>query len=278
MKKFLAIVVLSLLWCNVGVGKILNLENRVLIEVPNKYEYFENDSASDFIDSAAEIVGENPRFFIVGTKSSIEFTKLYMESPEEIFLPIQDKMGSKNFKSEKQMLNFMGKEMNKFFKKNKYNGVIWVLFGDDKIDELDQELIDIVEEISNMNNLEIKTEEKKYKKKIINELITPEMKNMIKIKKFKIAKDEFSNPTMYLNLSYNVPPLKGSSEFYAFIKDDMPVVVMNECLSTCKTGLKYLKTMIKPTFAFSEIGEKNLPLQIWLKNLINLMSYINLEL
>jgi len=255
MKKLLGILVLGLLWCNPVFSKILNLENRVLIEVPNKYEYIENDSASDFIDSFTDIIGQNPRFFLIGTKSSLEFTKLFMESSEELFQPIADKMDSKNFTSEKQMTDFMGKEMNKLFKKNKYNGVVWVLFGDDKIDELDQELIDIVEEIRNMNSVEIKTETKKYKKILTNDLITPETKNMIKIKKFKIEKDKYNNPTMYLGVSYNVPPLKASVEFYAFIKDDMPVLVMNECLSICKSGLKFLKTMIKPTFASSEIGE-----------------------
>ena len=107
-----------------------------------------------------------------------------------------------------------------------------------------------------MDDAEIKSETRNYKKTISNEIITPETKNMIKIKKFIIEKDEYNNPTMQLNLSYNVPPLKGSVEFYAFIKDDMPIMVSKECLGACKSGIKSLKKMIKPTFASLKSIEK----------------------
>jgi len=260
MKRLLAYVflVLGLLWCNPVFSKILNFENRVLIEVPNKYEYIESDSASELIADAkdSDIFGQNTRFFLVGTKNSIEFTKSFIDDPEDLFQTIIDKMETKNFTSEKQMTNFMGKEMNKLLKKNKYTGVIWILFGEDKIEDLDQELIEIVEEIRSMDDAEIKSETRNYKKTISNEIITPETKNMIKIKKFIIEKDEYNNPTMQLNLSYNVPPLKGSVEFYAFIKDDMPIMVSKECLGACKSGIKSLKKMIKPTFASLKSIEK----------------------
>jgi len=258
MKKAIAIIVLGLLWCNPVFSKILNFENRVLIEVPNKYEYIESDSASELIADAkdSDMFGQNTRFFLVGTKNSIEFTKSFIDDPEDLFQTIIDKMETKNFTSEKQMTNFMGKEMNKLLKKNKYTGVIWILFGEDKIEDLDQELIEIVEEIRSMDDAEIKSETRNYKKTISNEIITPETKNMIKIKKFIIEKDEYNNPTMQLNLSYNVPPLKGSVEFYAFIKDDMPIMVSKECLGACKSGIKSLKKMIKPTFASLKSIEK----------------------
>ena len=39
MKKFLAIVVLGLLWCNVGVAKIIKLNQEIYLDVPETHNF-----------------------------------------------------------------------------------------------------------------------------------------------------------------------------------------------------------------------------------------------
>ena len=43
MKKFLGIVVLGLLWCNVGLAEILELDHGIKINIPKNYEYAQFD-------------------------------------------------------------------------------------------------------------------------------------------------------------------------------------------------------------------------------------------
>ena len=124
MKKLIGILVLGLLWCNLGFSKIINIENRVRLEVPNNYEYIELESIPDTMSATEDIVGQDAKIFLVGTKKSINFTQLYIESQEELYEPIEEKMEQKNFKSQKQMEKFIGSELNKLFKKHKYEGVI----------------------------------------------------------------------------------------------------------------------------------------------------------
>ena len=120
MKKIVIIWILGLLWCNVGFAKIVNIENRVRLEVPNNYEYIELESIPDPMSATEDIVGQVAKIFLVATKKSINFTQLYIESQEELYEPIEEKMEQKNFKSQKQMEKFIGSELNKLFKKHKY--------------------------------------------------------------------------------------------------------------------------------------------------------------
>ena len=99
------------------------------------------------MSAAEDIVGEDAKIFIVGTKKSINFTQLYLNSQEELFEPIAEKMDQKNFKSQKQMEKFVGSELNKLFKKHKYEGVIGLIFSNETIDQFaDDEFMNLVEE------------------------------------------------------------------------------------------------------------------------------------
>ena len=193
MKKFLAILVLGLVWCNVGFAKIINIENRVRLEVPNDYEYIDLESIPETMSAAEDVLGQDVKVFLVGTKKSINFTLLYIESGEELFEPIAEKMEKKNFRSQKQMEKFVGSELNKLFKKHKYEGVIGVVVSNETIDQIDDELMDLVEEIRSMSNAELKKEVKKYKKEINDWLyneIGEELRNWVKIKNFKVGKNK----------------------------------------------------------------------------------------
>lgn len=258
MRKVLTIWVLGLLWCNVGFAKIINIENRVRLKVPNNYEYIELESIPDTMSAAEDIVGQDAKIFLVGTKKSINFTQLYIDSQEELFEPIEEKMEQKNFKSEKQWEKFVGSELNKLFKKHKYEGVIGLIFSNETIDQLaDDELMDLVEEIRNMSNAELKKQVKKYKKEVNDWLyneIGEELRSWVKIKNFKVGKNKYNDPFGIFTISYKVPPLKGQTAIYMFVKDNMLVLAYYECLN-CSVKTGSIEKIFKPTFSANEIKE-----------------------
>ena len=255
MKKLLGILVLGLLWCNVGFAKIINIENRVNLEVPNDYEYIELESIPETMSSAEDVVGQDPKVFLVGTKKSINFSIRYIESADELFEPILEKMQQKNFRSQKKMEKFLGSELNKLFKKNGYEGVVGIVLSNETIDQIDVELMDLVKEIRSMNNAELKKEVKKYKKDINNWFyneIGEELKPWAKIRNFKVAKNKYNDPFVVLTVDYKVPPLRGQTEVYMFIKDNKIILAYFECLN-CSVKKGSIEKMFKPTFSANEI-------------------------
>ena len=48
MKRLLGIVVLGLLWCNALPAKILNIENKIQIEVPSSHKFIKYDKTHVF--------------------------------------------------------------------------------------------------------------------------------------------------------------------------------------------------------------------------------------
>ena len=255
MKKLLGILVLGLLFCNVGFAKIINIENRVNLEVPNDYEYIELESIPETMSSAEDVVGQDPKIFLVGNKKSINFSIRYIESADELFEPILEKMQQKNFRSQKKMEKFIGSELNKLFKKNGYEGVVGIIFSNETIDQIDVELMDLVKEIRSMNNAELKKEVKKYKKEINNWFyneIGEELKPWAKIRNFKVAKNKYNDPFVVLTVDYKVPPLRGQTEVYMFIKDNKIILAYFECLN-CSVKKGSIEKMFKPTFSANEI-------------------------
>ena len=58
MKKLLGIIVLGLLWCNILSAKILNIENKIQLEVPPSHKYikYENKMVREAFEELLDTV------------------------------------------------------------------------------------------------------------------------------------------------------------------------------------------------------------------------------
>ena len=52
MKKLIGILVLGLVWCNLGFSKIINIENKITLDIPKNHKYikFEEDDSMGDVD------------------------------------------------------------------------------------------------------------------------------------------------------------------------------------------------------------------------------------
>jgi len=261
-KNFLIIIVTGLLWCNISIAKTINIEDRVILNVPENFQYLKNETPGEILEFIIPLVGSNVKSYLVGTNKSIKFAKLYQESPDTIYEPIYVKLEKKNFTSEQAQMKFVVREIKKIFKKVGYEGVLWILFGDDKLEDIDDELYQFVTEIRNMNDNEIKKELKDINKDFVDGIRNSfgEMSRFIKISKFNIKKSQFNDPMISFFIKYNIQGFSGSLDFLGFVKNEKPIILLFECINTCPSGNKSLKKIIKPTFEQSIKVEKILSL------------------
>ena len=262
MKNFLIIIVTGLLWCNISIAKTINIEDRVILNVPENFQYLKNETPGEILEFIIPLVGNNVKSYLVGTNKSIKFAKLYQESPDTIYEPIYVKLKKKNFTSEQAQMKYVAREIKKLFKKVGYEGVLWILFGDDKLEDIDDELYQFVTEIRNMNDNEIKKELKDINKDFVDGIRDSfgEMSRFIKISKFNIKKSQFNDPMISFFIKYNMQGFSGSLDFLGFVKNEKPIILLFECINTCPSGNKSLKKIIKPTFEQSIKVEKTLSL------------------
>jgi hypothetical protein len=60
--------------------------------------------------------------------------------------------------------NFLAKEIKKLFKKNSYEGVIWLVFSDTEVKDIDYEFSNLINEIRTMDEQTLKKEMRNYQK------------------------------------------------------------------------------------------------------------------
>ena len=160
MKKLLGILVLVLFWCHNSFAKTINIENKVLLNVPENFNYIkiDADDVADYYEDFFTSFGKDAAFYYVGTDDSIEFANDLINDQEKILEPIMKKMERKNFSTEKSMVNFVSKEVKKLMKKNKYQGIIWVLVSEENLEDTDYDLFETVESLKNMSQADMSNE------------------------------------------------------------------------------------------------------------------------
>ena len=246
MKKLLGILVLGLLLCHNSFAKIINIENKILLNVPENFNYIkiEADEVADYYEEFFSSLGEDAAFYYVGTDDSIEFANAMINDQEKVLEPIMKKMEKKNFSTEKSMINFVSKEIKKLMKKNKYQGVIWVLVSEENLEDTDYDLFEIVESLKNMNKADMNKATLEYKKELKDELNLDEVEGLnLKISKFKIEKNKINSPAFDLKIAANMFNINWDMEIYGYLKNNKPIIVGSECIGKCK-GVSGIKNMI----------------------------------
>ena len=100
MNKILIFFILFFVFTNKTFGQKINIENRIILNVPNNFIFIEGDSSSEFIKPIISFLGNDVKTYLIGTKNSVNFTKLYQENPDKMFEEIMIRMEKKNFKSQ----------------------------------------------------------------------------------------------------------------------------------------------------------------------------------
>ena len=246
MKKLLGIVVLGLLLSHNSFAKTINIDDKILLNVPENFNYIkiETDEVADYYAEFFSSLGEDAAFYYVGTDDSIEFANAMVNDQEKVLEPIMKKMERKNFSTEKSMINFVSKEIKKLMKKRKYQGVIWVLVSEENLEDTDYDLFETVESLKNMNQADMKKEALEYKKELKQELSVDGVEGLnLKVSKFKIEKNKINSPAFDLKIAANMFNINWDMEVYGYLKNNKPIIVGSECIGKCK-GVTGIKNMI----------------------------------
>jgi hypothetical protein len=246
MKKLLGIVVLGLLLTHNSFAKTINIDDKILLNVPENFNYIkiETDEVADYYEEFFSSLGVDAAFYYVGTDDSIEFANAMVNDQEKVLEPIMKKMEKKNFSTEKSMINFVSKEIKKLMKKRKYQGVIWVLISEENLEDTDYDLFETVESLKNMNQTDMNKEALEYKKELKEELSVDGVEGLIlKVSKFKIEKNKINSPAFDLKIAANMFNINWDMEVYGYLKNNKPIIVGSECIGKCK-GVTGIKNMI----------------------------------
>ena len=239
-------MVLSLLVCNITFAKTINIDDKILLNVPENFNYIkiETDEVADYYAEFFSSLGEDAAFYYVGTNDSIEFANAMVNDQDKVLEPIMKKMEKKNFSTEKSMINFVSKEIKKLMKKRKYQGVIWVLVSEENLEDTDYDLFETVESLKNMNQADMNKEALEYKKELKQELSVDGVEGLnLKVSKFKIEKNEINSPAFDLKIAANMFNINWDMEVYGYLKNNKPIIVGSECIGKCK-GVTGIKNMI----------------------------------
>ena len=97
MKKLLGIVVLGLLSAYNSFAKTINIEDKILLNVPENFNYIkiETNEVADYYAEFFSSLGEDAAFYYVGTDDSIEFANAMVNDQEKVLEPIMKKMEKK---------------------------------------------------------------------------------------------------------------------------------------------------------------------------------------
>ena len=263
MKKIIEILFLFLFWNNFSFAKTINIEDKILLNVPENFNYIklETDEVADYYDEFFSSLGEFAAFYYIGTDDSIEFANSIINDQDKLLEPIIKKMEKKNFSTEKSMMNFFSKEFKKLIKKYKYQGIMWVLVSEQNLEDTDYDLFETVESLKNMSQADMNKTALEYKKELSDEISIDGLEGLdLKISKFKIEKNKMNSPTLDLKLAAKMFNISWDMEIYAYLKNNKPIIVGSECIGTCKgiSGVKnkILYSKIKTSTSSSDIVDQ----------------------
>ncbi len=281
MKFFLFILIVSFTFLSSSFAKILNIENKIQIEVPSSHKFIRYDNAeimesiNEFKDS---IDGMEVDFYLVGPSK-------YVNLEQALFIDGEDPMENEYIKSiikkyegmfERKMLQdplkagkWVISEIKKIMKKEKIDFITYAFVINKTLIEMfsgEDEIIDILTDLQSMNNSELIKQTKEIKKQIASIEGASKTKyafgpTTITYNKLKIDKNK--NGNLFL---------KGPSKFFMAINETMTIDALlnfylgehnnrtygfiSVCYVDCSKFNSKFDKMIKPVFSKIEKNVK----------------------
>ena len=273
MKFFLFILLVSFTFLSSSFAKILNIENKIQIEVPSSHKFIRYDNAeimesiNEFKDS---IDGMEVDFYLVGPSK-------YVDLEQALVIDGEDPMENEYIKSiikkyegmfERKMLQdplkagkWVISEIKKIMKKEKIDFITYAFVINKTLIEMfsgEDEIIDILTDLQSMNNSELIKQTKEIKKQIASIEGASKTKyafgpSTITYNKLKIGKNK--NGNLFL---------KGPSKFFMAINETMTIDALlnfylgehnnrtygfiSACYVDCSKFNSKFDKMIKPVF------------------------------
>jgi hypothetical protein len=280
-KKLLGIMVLGLFWCNTLPAKILDIENKIQIEVPSSHKFikYNNEEITESINELKDSIdGIEVDFYLVGPSKYVDLEKALVMDGEDPMENEYVKSMIKKYegKLERKMLQdplkagkWIISEMKKIMKKEKIDFITYVFVINKTLIEMsseEDEIIDMLTELQSMNNSELIKQTKEIKKEIASFEGASSTSyafgsTTFTYNKLKISKNK--NGNLFL---------KGPSKFFMAINETMTIdAVLNvylgehnnrtygfisACYVDCSKFNSKFDKMIKPTFSTKEQIQK----------------------
>ena len=273
MKFFLFILLVSFTFLSSSFAKILNIENKIQIEVPSSHKFIRYDNAeimesiNEFKDS---IDGMEVDFYLVGPSKYVDLEKALVIDGEDPMENEYIKSIIKKYEGmfERKMLQdplkagkWVISEFKKIMKKEKIDFVTYAFVINKTLIEMssgEDEIIDILTDLQSMNNSELIKQTKEIKKQIASIEGASKTKyafgpSTITYNKLKIGKNK--NGNLFL---------KGPSKFFMAINETMTIDALlnfylgehnnrtygfiSACYVDCSKFNSKFDKMIKPVF------------------------------
>ena len=282
MKKLLGIVVLGLFWCNTLQAKILNIENKIQIEVPSSHKFikYDNEEVRQTIDEFLEdYEGLEIDLYLIGPSKYVDFEKAILDGEDpmdnEYIQSIMKKLERKNFQDEVKAGKWMISEAKKIMKKEKIDFITYALVLNKSLIKLaveeeiantnDEEINDIINELQNMNSQELKVATKEIRKQMTalssnNKSIPINESMTINLNKFVIAKNEYDN--LFLKSSGKMIWIMGAIKLDVMLNlflaehNDKTYAFISACYVNCSKFNSSFDKMTKPMFSIDVQTQK----------------------
>ena len=295
MKFFLFFLLFSFTLLNSSFSKILNIENKIQIEVPASHKFIKYDN-EDVKNSIEEFVkdyeGMEMDLYLVGPKKYVDLEKAIIDGEDpmdnEYVQSIMKKLERKNFKDEERAGKWMISEAKKIMKKEKIDFITYALVSNQswmKILEDEGETRYMINELQNMDNQELKKATKEIRKEITqlsgnNKSIPINESMTINLSKFEIAKNE--NNELFLKSNGKLimifGPIKLDVMLNVFMTEhkNKTYIFVSACYVDCSKFNNKFNNMIKPVFFTNRKNVKtNVTNSSNSSNIVNQLNSLN---
>jgi len=269
MRFFSFILLFSFALLSSSFAKLLNIENKIQIEVPTSHKFIEYDN-EEVKNSIEEIVqdyeGMEIDLYLVGPKKYVDLEKAILDGEDpmdnKFVREIIKKLERKNFRNEDKAAKWMIAESKKIMRREKIDFITYVLVLNKTLSDLlveGNELDDIIIELQSMNNSEIQNKTKEIKN-MISSLEEANDKSYffgptrIDYNKFKIGKNEYGN--LFLkgpsNISFalnDMITIDAKLNVFFGAHNNRTYLMISSCFVECSKFNTKFNKMITPVFS-----------------------------
>ena len=269
MKKAIAILVLGLLWCNVGLAKILNIDNKISLEVPKNYKYIELKEDDVFFGEYVYSMFESvemfdPELFIVGPNNLIDLIDDVRNGEDPMENQYISSFMKKHEKISEKMEGFkygqwVQSEIKKTLKRANIDSYNYILISEKKISDIDTSDLGFdINDFQEMSNADLKQATKEIRTTLTEEAADNKTIGLgaikLVIKRFEITKNEYNNLFMIGEAKFfmavnELLSMDGNFVLFATVKNDRAYAILSECWVNCSDHGKKIDKMIKPMFS-----------------------------